>query len=264
MFCIRRLAGARHVSPAVLWTLWPEGGSEPLTSAPRSLFMTQSLVLSINVWRGLGIWPLRIKHWLSFSQADLGPTSAQELFFSDFVEKFGIFFWRFVLIASGTEILWRVSFEFKQATSRFHCHRSQNMFIFYLFSIGLSCWIVGYMNYVGRGIKFLIINYCLDLVVAWINLLVVYRRRCWFCTWNQVITMPTRDFDTLPHKSPNVHAVFERWTLKFCKRVQCAPAEPSTKGFFFSFFAGNAGSVETPKYLAIYSISLVKDSSGAH
>ena len=42
--CIRRLAGARHLSPFVLWTLWPEGGSEPLTSAPRSDFMAQSLV----------------------------------------------------------------------------------------------------------------------------------------------------------------------------------------------------------------------------
>ena len=46
--CIRRLAGVRHISPAVLWTLWPDGGMEPLTSAPRSEFMTQSLVLSID------------------------------------------------------------------------------------------------------------------------------------------------------------------------------------------------------------------------
>ena len=32
--CIRCLAGACHLSPVVLWTLWPEGGSEPLTGAP--------------------------------------------------------------------------------------------------------------------------------------------------------------------------------------------------------------------------------------
>ena len=39
---------------------WPEGGSEPLTSAPRSEFMTQSFVLWIDICRGLGISPLRI------------------------------------------------------------------------------------------------------------------------------------------------------------------------------------------------------------
>ena len=38
---------------------WPEGGSEPLTSAPRSDFMAQSLVLSIDVCRRLGNSPLR-------------------------------------------------------------------------------------------------------------------------------------------------------------------------------------------------------------
>ena len=68
--CIRRLAGARHLSPVVLWTLWPEGGSEPLTRAPRSDFMAQSLRLSIDVCPGLGISPLRTNIWLSFSQAD--------------------------------------------------------------------------------------------------------------------------------------------------------------------------------------------------
>ena len=31
-----------------------KGGSEPLTSTPRSEFLTQSLILSINVWRDLG------------------------------------------------------------------------------------------------------------------------------------------------------------------------------------------------------------------
>ena len=53
--------------------------------------MAQSLVLSIDVCPGLGVAPLRTNNWLSFSQADLGP-SAQELFFSGFFEKFGTFF----------------------------------------------------------------------------------------------------------------------------------------------------------------------------
>ena len=68
------------------------GGSEPLTSAPRSDFMAQSLVLSIDVCRGLGISPLRTNIWLSFSQVDLGPRSAQELFFGDFLKSLNLFF----------------------------------------------------------------------------------------------------------------------------------------------------------------------------
>ena len=54
------------------------GGSEPLTSAPRSDFMAQSMVLSIDVCRGLRISSLRMNVWLSFCQADLGPRSAQD------------------------------------------------------------------------------------------------------------------------------------------------------------------------------------------
>ena len=54
--------------------------------------MAQSLVLSIDVCPGLGISPLRAKIWLSFSQADLGPRSAQELFFGFIFEKFESFF----------------------------------------------------------------------------------------------------------------------------------------------------------------------------
>ena len=55
--------------------------------------MAQSLVLSIDVCRGLGISLLLVNIWLSFSQAGLGPRSAQELFFSGFFEKFeNIFF----------------------------------------------------------------------------------------------------------------------------------------------------------------------------
>ena len=45
------------------------------------------------------------KHLAEFSQADLGPRSAQELFFAGFLR-------RVVLIPSGTEIVWRVSLKF--------------------------------------------------------------------------------------------------------------------------------------------------------
>ena len=67
-------------------------GRSSLTSTPRSDFMAQSLALPIDVCRELGISPLRINIWLSFSQADLGPTSAQELFFSCFVKSLIFFF----------------------------------------------------------------------------------------------------------------------------------------------------------------------------
>ena len=54
--------------------------------------MAQLLVLSIDVCRGHGISPLRTNIWLSFSQADLGPRSAQELFFSGFLKSLKLFF----------------------------------------------------------------------------------------------------------------------------------------------------------------------------
>ena len=61
-------------------------------SAPRSDFMAQSLVLSIDACAGLGISPFRAKIWLSFSQADLGPRSAQDFCFCFcFLEKFETF-----------------------------------------------------------------------------------------------------------------------------------------------------------------------------
>ena len=53
--------------------------------------MAQSLVLSIDAYPGLGISPLRTHIWLSFSQADLGPRSAQD-FFLFFFEEFETFF----------------------------------------------------------------------------------------------------------------------------------------------------------------------------
>ena len=52
----------------------------------------------------------------------------QELFSSFFWSTLKLFLRRFALIASCTEILWRVSLklDFFLATSRFHCHRSNN------------------------------------------------------------------------------------------------------------------------------------------
>ena len=50
--CIRRLAGARHSSPVVLWTLWPKGVSEPLTSAPRSdSWRSRCFLVDRCLWR---------------------------------------------------------------------------------------------------------------------------------------------------------------------------------------------------------------------
>ena len=90
--------------------------------------MAQSLVLSIDVCPGLGISPLHTNIGLSFYQADLGPRSAQELLFSGFLKSLKLFFRRFVLIASGTEIFWWVSLKFQLflETSRFHCLRPKN------------------------------------------------------------------------------------------------------------------------------------------
>ena len=54
--------------------------------------------------------------WWSFSQGDLGPTSAQEYFVCFFSEELWLkeLYWKiFVLIASGTKIFWRVSLKFK-------------------------------------------------------------------------------------------------------------------------------------------------------
>ena len=99
--CIRRLAGARHLSPIVLWTLWPEGGPEPLTSAPRSDFMAQSLLLSIDACPGLGISPCRTNIWLSFPQ----PILAQDRPKNNFLQGF----WK----------VWRVSLKFFMETSLF-------------------------------------------------------------------------------------------------------------------------------------------------
>ena len=67
------------------------------------------------------------KYLAEFSQA----RSSQESFFSGFLKSLKLFFRRFALIASGTEIFWRVSLKFKllMETSRSHCHRSKSKFV---------------------------------------------------------------------------------------------------------------------------------------
>ena len=74
--------------------------------------MAQSLVLSIDVYRGLGISPLRVNIWLSFSQANLGAKIDPAMIFFGVFEKIETFSRRFVLIASDTEIFGRVYLKF--------------------------------------------------------------------------------------------------------------------------------------------------------
>ena len=57
--------------------------------------------------------------------------------------------------------------------------------------------------------------------------------------------MRSREFCNLPHKSPNVHSVYERYTLKYCTRVMC-PCRAIYECVCF-FFAGNVGSLKTQK-----------------
>ena len=88
--CTGRLGGAHRLSPVVFVNTVTRGWvGAPNERAPFS-FMAQSLVLSIAVCPGLGISPLRTNISLSFSQADLGPRSAQDFFFGA-LEKFETF-----------------------------------------------------------------------------------------------------------------------------------------------------------------------------
>ena len=84
-------------------------------SVPRSDFMTQSLALSIDVCRGLGVSLLRIEHLAElFSGRCWLNIWPGIVFFRFCFFKLGTFFSRFdfVLIASGTEILWRLCLKF--------------------------------------------------------------------------------------------------------------------------------------------------------
>ena len=72
------------------------------------------VVLSIDVCRGLGISPLRINIWLSFFSGRSWPKICPlGMIFFGFFKSLKLFFRRFVLIASGTEIFWRDIFEIR-------------------------------------------------------------------------------------------------------------------------------------------------------
>ena len=92
----------------------PEDGSELLTSAPRSDCMEQSLVC-----RSISVEDSESRRFeLAFGCFFLTPVVAQHLprrFFFFFTEHDSLefCFGRFVLIASGKKILWRVSMKFK-------------------------------------------------------------------------------------------------------------------------------------------------------
>ena len=89
--------------------------------------MTQFLILSIDVYRGLGISPLRTKHppecFWSRSWPNIDPTI---VFFGVFRKAWKISILKFVLIASCTWKFWRVPLEAKLfiGTLPFHWHRS--------------------------------------------------------------------------------------------------------------------------------------------
>ena len=72
------------------------------------------------------------KHLAEFFSGRSWPKIGPGIFFFGVFEKFEPFFRRFVLIASGTEILRRLALKFKlfMETSRFHCHRSYKIVLF--------------------------------------------------------------------------------------------------------------------------------------
>ena len=107
--CIRRLAGARHLSSVVFvntTTRWWIGAHDE--RAPFRFHM-QSLVFSIDCLSRTRNPAASNKRLAEFSQADLGPRSAQEILFSGFLKSLKLFYRRFVLMASGTEIFRRMS-----------------------------------------------------------------------------------------------------------------------------------------------------------
>ena len=98
--------------------------------------MMRSLVSQMDVYPRLGIPPTRIKHFTECFSGLSCPNIHPGIVFSLhlFHPNFGFFSRTF--IASGSEILRRVSLNFKlfMATSRFRCHRS---WAFFLFIFGL-------------------------------------------------------------------------------------------------------------------------------
>ena len=111
------------------------------TSVPHSEIMARLLVLSIDLCRGLGISPLRMKHLAEFFSGRSWPNICPGMIFFGFIGKFETFFfeklcpWRAAQKSYGDYIL--KSFFFFLSTSRFHCHRSHSSFFPLLFSVHL-------------------------------------------------------------------------------------------------------------------------------
>ena len=107
---------------------------------------------------------------LSFSQANLGPTSAQELFIVFFLESLELFFPRFVLIASGTEMLWRVPFESESFLRQYRVPIAIGLLItapFLFFLVTFRRYFVCTYSYMGsstlmyvRCIVFILVHCC--------------------------------------------------------------------------------------------------------
>ena len=123
MIRYRTPPGARHVSNAVIRTMCPEGGSEPLTSAPSSESMTQSFDSSIDDNRGLSFSLIRTFDWFFSGRFSTKICSA--------VSSFRLFFERFAPLPVKWErkFSWRATIKSKlfRATMPFHYPRYHNV-----------------------------------------------------------------------------------------------------------------------------------------
>ena len=122
--CIRRLAGACHHRS------FCEHGNQRVGRTPQRARPVQISWRSRWFCRSMSVQDSESRrfeqHLAEFFSSRSWP-KVQELFFSGFLKSLKLFFRRFVLIASGTEIFWWVSLKIELflATSRFHCHRSK-------------------------------------------------------------------------------------------------------------------------------------------
>ena len=115
-FCIRRLAGARHASPAVLWTL-VTGGSVGVPNE-RALFRFHDAVVSFVdrcLSRTRNLADIRVKHLAEFFSGRSWPNIWPGMFFSFFFPSSLELFWCQDLCSSWVvqEILCRASLKFK-------------------------------------------------------------------------------------------------------------------------------------------------------
>ena len=74
-------------APATYHRSFCEHRGQRVGRSPHRARPAQSLVLSIDVCRGLGISPLRVNIWMSFSQADIGPDRSCNYFFGVFAKS---------------------------------------------------------------------------------------------------------------------------------------------------------------------------------